>query len=127
GQGHKTAFSQLVADELGLSLEQVRIVDGDTERGPWGMGTYSSRSAVFGGGGALKAARALRERIVRVGSLLLEAPPEALELAGGFVGIAGVPEARIPLAGIAGAAHFDPGVREALGESGMRVTVFHDA
>jgi carbon-monoxide dehydrogenase large subunit len=127
GQGHATAFAQVAAQTLGVGVDDVRIVDRDTESSPWGMGTYSSRSAVFGGGGVLKVTTKLRERIVAVASLLLEAPPEALVLEGGFVGIAGVPEARIPLAGIAGAAHFDPGVREALGESGLRVSTFHDS
>ncbi|HST40152.1 MAG TPA: xanthine dehydrogenase family protein molybdopterin-binding subunit, partial [Conexibacter sp.] len=127
GQGHATAFAQVAAEVLGVGVDDVRVVERDTESAPWGMGTYASRSAVFGGGGVLKAATKLRERIVQVASLLLDAPPEALVLEGGFVGIGGVPEARIPLAGVAGAAHFDPGVREALGESGLRVSVFHDS
>lgn len=127
GQGHATAFAQVAAEVLGVGVDDVRVVERDTESAPWGMGTYASRSAVFGGGAVLKATRLLRERIVRVASLLLEAPAEALVLEDGFVGIAGVPEARIPLAGIAGAAHFDPGVRAALGESGLRVSVFHDS
>ncbi|MBB4661732.1 xanthine dehydrogenase family protein molybdopterin-binding subunit [Conexibacter arvalis] len=127
GQGHATAFAQVAAEVLGVGVDDVRVVERDTESSPWGMGTYASRSAVFGGGAVLKAARLLRERILRVASLLLEAPPEALALEDGFVGIAGVPDARIPLAGIAGAAHFDPGVRAALGDAGLRVGVFHDA
>ncbi len=127
GQGHATAFAQLAADALGVEVAGVRIVEHDTERAPWGMGTFASRSAVFGGGAVIRAAGELRERVLRVASLLLEAPVEALELDGGFAGIRGVPEARIPLAGIAGAAHFDPGVRAALGESGLWVRVFHDS
>lgn len=127
GQGHATAFAQVAAEVLGVGVDDVRVVERDTETSPWGMGTYASRSAVFGGGGVLKVATLLKERILRVASLLLEAPPEALELDGGFAGIAGVPEAKIPLAGIAGAAHFDPGVRAALGESGLRVSAFHDS
>jgi carbon-monoxide dehydrogenase large subunit len=127
GQGHATAFAQVAAEVLGVEVDDVRIVERDTESSPWGMGTYSSRSAVFGGGGALKAATKLRERIFEVASMLLDAPAAALVLEEGFVGIAGVPEAKIPLAGVAGAAHFDPRVRAALGEGGLRVEVFHDS
>jgi carbon-monoxide dehydrogenase large subunit len=127
GQGHATTYAQIVADSLGVGVGQVRVIDRDTARAPWGMGTFASRSAVFGGGAVMKASAILRERLLQVASLLLEAPPEALELDDGFAGIHGVPEAKIPLAGIAGAAHFDPGVRAALGESGLRATAFHDS
>jgi carbon-monoxide dehydrogenase large subunit len=127
GQGHVTAFSQIAADVLGVDLEQVRVIWGDTERGPWGMGTFASRSAVFGGGSVLKAATALRERILRVASLLLEAPPQALELSGGFACIRGTADARIPLAEVAQSAHYDAAVREALGDSGLSVSVFYDS
>ena len=49
GQGHETTFSQLVADELGIGMDDVEIVHGDTGRVPFGMGTYGSRSAAVGG------------------------------------------------------------------------------
>lgn len=127
GQGHATAFAQLAADALGVDVADVRVIDGDTERVPFGMGTFSSRSASFGGGAVLKAAGEVREKILRVASLLLEANADDLEIAGGVVSIKGVPQAAIPLAGLSGAAHFDPGVRQALGDPALRATAFHDS
>jgi carbon-monoxide dehydrogenase large subunit len=126
GQGHHTAFAQVAADAFGVHPDDVLIVDGDTGRTPWGMGTFASRSAVFGTGTILKAAGLVRDKLLRVASLLLEAPPEALECADGFVGIRGVPEARIPLADLAGGRHFDPGVRAALGDPTLSATAFFD-
>ncbi len=126
GQGHHTAFAQVAADAFGVHPDDVLVVDGDTGRTPWGMGTFASRSAVFGTGTILKAAGLVRAKLLQVASLLLEAPPEALECVDGFVGIRGVPEARIPLADLAGAAHFDPGVRAALGDPTLSATAFFD-
>ncbi|MGY1812268.1 xanthine dehydrogenase family protein molybdopterin-binding subunit [Blastococcus sp. SYSU D00820] len=126
GQGHHTAFAQVAADAFGVDPGDVVVVDGDTGRTPWGMGTFASRSAVFGTGSILAAATRVRDKLLRVASLLLEAPPEALECADGFVGIRGVPEAKIPFAGLAGAAHFDPGVREALGDPTLTAEAFFD-
>jgi carbon-monoxide dehydrogenase large subunit len=127
GQGHHTVFAQIAADTLGVDVDDVTVVDGDTGRTPWGMGTYASRSAVFGGGGVLKAATQVRERVLQIAGMLLEADVGDLEMVEGFVGVKGVPPARIPLADLAGAAHFDPGVRAAIGESGLTASVFHDS
>ena len=126
GQGHHTAFAQVAADAFGVDPGDVLIVDGDTGRTPWGMGTFASRSAVYGTGTIMKASGLVRDKLLRVASLLLEAPPEALECADGFVGIKGVPEAKIPFADLAGAAHFDPGVREALGDPTLTAEAFFD-
>jgi aerobic carbon-monoxide dehydrogenase large subunit len=127
GQGHHTVFAQLAADAFGVNPEDVVIVDGDTGRTPWGMGTFASRSAVFGGGTLLRASELVRDKLKQVAGLLLEAPAEALECRDGFVGVMGVPQAQIPFADLAGAAHFDPGVREALGDPTMRATAFYDS
>jgi carbon-monoxide dehydrogenase large subunit len=74
GQGHHTAFAQVAADAFGVDPGDVVVVDGDTGRTPWGMGTFASRSAVFGTGTILRAARPVRDKLLRVASLLLEAP-----------------------------------------------------
>jgi aerobic carbon-monoxide dehydrogenase large subunit len=127
GQGHHTTYAQIAAESLGVDVEDVVVIDGDTSRAPWGMGTYASRSAVFGGGAVMRAAAQVRERVLEVASLLLEADTADLELVAGHVGVRGAPSARIPLADLAGAAHFDPGVRAATGGSGLTATIFHDS
>ena len=62
GQGHETTFAQLVAEELGLSPDDVEVVHGDTDRTPFGLGTYGSRSTPVSGAAAVMAARKVRER-----------------------------------------------------------------
>src|SRR5439155_21919394 len=95
GQGHETTLAQVVADELGVKLADVRVVHGDTAQGPVGSGTYASRSAVLGGGAAILAARALREKTLTIAAHLLEAAPADLEIAEGAIGVKGSPERQI--------------------------------
>lgn len=85
GQSHETTLAQVAADELGVPLADVRIVEGDTHAVPYGMGTWGSRSAVTGGGAISTAAHKLRDKIVRVASRLTEVPDAELELAEGAV------------------------------------------
>ena len=85
GQSHETTLAQVAADELGVPLADVRIVEGDTNAVPYGMGTWGSRSAVTGGGAISTAAHKLRDKIVRVASRLTEVPDAELELAEGTV------------------------------------------
>src|SRR5207244_654536 len=83
GQGHETTLAQVVAEELGARLEDVRVIHGDTAASPTGTGTYASRSAVIGGGAALLASRTLREQAVRIAGNLLEVAAGDLTLADG--------------------------------------------
>ena len=83
GQGLVTTLSQLVADELGLPLPSIRIVHGDTDRSPYGWGTFASRSMVISGGATKLAAGRLRDAIVAVAGDILEAAPEDIHLAEG--------------------------------------------
>jgi CO/xanthine dehydrogenase Mo-binding subunit len=85
GQGHFTVFAQLVADALGVNVQDVRVVTGDTREFHWGTGTFASRGAVVAGSACHAAALAVREKILTLASLLLEAPKDTLELAGGRV------------------------------------------
>ncbi|MEM0438917.1 MAG: xanthine dehydrogenase family protein molybdopterin-binding subunit [Sulfolobales archaeon] len=73
GQGHATTFAQLAADELGLPIERIRIVYGDTEELEWGEGTSGSRGMVAGGAAVVKACRALLEKISSMGYSIEEA------------------------------------------------------
>jgi carbon-monoxide dehydrogenase large subunit len=89
GQGHFTVFAQLVADALGVNVQDVRVVTGDTREFHWGTGTFASRGAVVAGSACHAAALAVREKILTLASLLLEAPKDSLELAGGHVYVKG--------------------------------------
>ena len=85
GQGHFTVFAQLVADALGVGVEDVRVVTGDTREFHWGTGTFASRGAVVAGSACHAAAMAVRGKILNLASGLLNVPSEQLELGGGRV------------------------------------------
>jgi carbon-monoxide dehydrogenase large subunit len=75
GQGHETVFAQIAADALGADVERVTVSDGDTDRLPYGQGTWGSRSTVMGGGAVVTACRRLRARMVAIGAHLGIAVP----------------------------------------------------
>jgi carbon-monoxide dehydrogenase large subunit len=83
GQGHETAWSQIVADKLGVPFEDVRVLHGDTLVAPKGMDTYGSRSLAVGGIAVLGACDKVIENARVIASALLEAPPEEVEFSGG--------------------------------------------
>jgi carbon-monoxide dehydrogenase large subunit len=101
GQGHETVFAQIVADELGVPIESVQIVTGDTRRMPYSVGTFASRAAVMSGSAIALAARAAREKIMRVAAEALEASPDDLEIDDGVVHVKGSPGTGIPLGTVA--------------------------
>jgi len=105
GQGHETTFAQLVAGELGLSPDDVEVVHGDTDRTPFGMGTYGSRSTAVSGAAAVVAARKARERARIVAAAMMEVAPDDLEWTGGAWRVRGDPEQAAPMSAIAMAAH----------------------
>ncbi len=126
GQGHETTLAQIVAEELGARLEDVRVLTGDTALAPTGTGTYASRTAVIAGGAATLAARALRDKAVRIAAHLLEAGPEDVVLEGGRATIRGSADRSATLREIAGAAYagakrLPPGM-----EPGLEATRFYD-
>ncbi len=90
------------------------------------MGTFGSRSGVFLAGTVTRAGAVVREKLMQVAGVLLEAAVADLELADGAVGVRGVPSSRIPLAGLAGAAHFAPHVRAELGDPTLTASAFFD-
>jgi aerobic carbon-monoxide dehydrogenase large subunit len=89
GQGLETSLAQIVADELGARLEDIEIVQGDSAASAHGTGSYASRSAVLAGGAATLAARAVREKIMRVAAHLFEAAVQDIDAADGRIFIAG--------------------------------------
>jgi aerobic carbon-monoxide dehydrogenase large subunit len=105
GQGHETTFAQIVAQELGLTPDDVEVVHGDTDRTPFGLGTYGSRSTPVSGAAAALVARKVRERAKIVAAAMLEVSPADLEWSGGRWQVRGDPEKARSLAEIALAAH----------------------
>ncbi len=89
GQGLGTTLAQLVADELGVPPDDVRVVHGDTDATPFGWGTFASRSMVICGGATVLAARRLRERLASVAGDLLEWNPQDLVFGNGRISVAG--------------------------------------
>ena len=83
GQGHETAWSQIVADALGVPFEDVRVLHGDTQVSPRGMDTYGSRSLVVGGMAVLSACEKVVAKAKVIASKMLEVPPEEVEFSGG--------------------------------------------
>ena len=89
GQGHETAWSQIVSDELGIPFEDIEVLHGDTQVSPKGLDTYGSRSLVVGGQAALLAARKVVEKAKPIAAHLLEAAVDDLEFSGGTFTVRG--------------------------------------
>ncbi|MEN8240671.1 MAG: xanthine dehydrogenase family protein molybdopterin-binding subunit [Chloroflexota bacterium] len=101
GQGHFTSFAQIVADQLGVNVEDVDIVTGDTDQFHWGVGTFASRGAVVAGSAIHEAAVKVRAKVLALASELLEAPEEELEIADGTVFVSDVPSQKLSLGDLA--------------------------
>jgi carbon-monoxide dehydrogenase large subunit len=104
GQGHETSFAQVAADALGIPLEWVTVVGGDTAAIPFGVGTFASRSAVNAGSSIHEASGRVREKIVTAAAALLEAAPADIEVTDGVVTVRGAPGSATPLASVIRAA-----------------------
>jgi carbon-monoxide dehydrogenase large subunit len=123
GQGHATAFAQLAADALGVPLPLVTVVAGDTDRCPFGSGTFASRSAVGVGGAITLAARSVREKAVRMAAALLEASPDDVEALDGRFQVRGAPHRFLGWSAVARAAHYPPSALLEAGEQpGLEAT-----
>jgi carbon-monoxide dehydrogenase large subunit len=125
GQGHETTFSQLVADELGIPMEQVEIVHGDTGAIPFGMGTYGSRSASVGGTAILMSVNKIKEKGKKIAAHLLEASPSDIEYANGQFQVKGFPSKAVPFGQVALTAYVPHNYPEGL-EPGLEETSFYD-
>jgi len=91
GQGHETAWSQIVADQLGVPFEDVEVIHGDTQSSPKGMDTYGSRSLVVGGIAVVRAADKVVAKARRIAAHMLEASEDDLEFSGGSFSVKGAP------------------------------------
>ncbi len=101
GQGHETALAQLTADRLGVPMDSVRIMQGDTGAGAFSTGTYGSRTAGVGGGAIRRAAGDVREKLVHSAAHMLEASPGDIELSEGTASVRGTPDKAVTVPQIA--------------------------
>jgi carbon-monoxide dehydrogenase large subunit len=127
GQGHETTFAQIVADELGVPIEDVEIVHGDTDRTPYGVGTYGSRSAAIGGSALVKSAEKIREKCKALAAHLLEASPEDMvyDQDSGMVSVKGSPDSAKAFAELAFALTTADNMPEGM-EPGLEAGAFYD-
>jgi aerobic carbon-monoxide dehydrogenase large subunit len=105
GQGHMTAFAQIVADVLGVAPRDVSVRTGDTAAFGWGTGTFASRAAVVAGTAVSLAAEAVREKTRLVAASLLEARPDEIELEHGRAFVRGAPARSLSLGEVAAASN----------------------
>ena len=96
GQGHQTAFAQIVADTLGVRFEDVEITTGDTRKMPYAVGTFASRAAVMSGSAIHLAALRTKEKALRIAAEALEADESDLEIADGVVSVRGTDTSHRP-------------------------------
>jgi len=125
GQGHFTSFAQLAAEQLGVSVKDVRVITGDTGHFHWGAGTFASRGATVAGNAIYSAATKVRNKALQIASSVLEAPVEELELADGVVRIADVPNKFITLGELAMRANPTRGTIDPNMEPGLEATAFY--
>ncbi|MDQ3521128.1 MAG: xanthine dehydrogenase family protein molybdopterin-binding subunit [Gemmatimonadota bacterium] len=124
GQGHYTAFAQVVAEVLDVDVEQVHVTTGDTREFGWGTGTFASRGAVVAGSACHAAAQAVREKILAMAGRVLEAVEEQIELVDGHVRVRGAPERSLSLGELARMANPLRGAVKPGTEPGLEATAY---
>ncbi len=124
GQGHETTFAQVVADRLGVPIEQVSIIHGDTDKVQMGMGTYGSRSGAVGLSAVVKALDKVEAKAKRIAAHLLEADESDITIENGEVKVAGT-DRSLPWAQVALAAYTAHNLPTGM-EPGLKESAFYD-
>jgi carbon-monoxide dehydrogenase large subunit len=124
GQGHFTSFAQIVADQLGVDVRDVRVVTGDTAQFHWGTGTFASRGATVAGNAVNAAAASVRAKILKHAGKALGTPEEELEIVQGQVRVADLPDKSISLGELAMRANPMRGSVEPGTEPGLESTQY---
>ncbi len=125
GQGHETTFAQVVAARLGISVDAVDIVHGDTGRVPFGMGTYGSRSISVGGAAIMKALDKIEAKAKKIAAHLLEASDTDIDFANGEFTVRGT-DKKIPFGTVALTAYVPHNYPLETLEPGLNETAFYD-
>jgi carbon-monoxide dehydrogenase large subunit len=124
GQGHYTAFAQIVADRVGVDVRDVEVVTGDTDQFYWGAGTFASRGAVVAGTAVDEAAKLVRRKILRTAAAHFECAEEDLVIGNGAVAVAGIPGRAVKLGVLAAEANPTRGAVAPGTEPGLEATSY---
>ncbi|MGA0572409.1 xanthine dehydrogenase family protein molybdopterin-binding subunit [Variovorax sp. VNK109] len=125
GQGHETTFAQVVASRLGIAVEAVDVVHGDTGRVPFGMGTYGSRSISVGGAAIMRALDKIEAKAKKIAAHLLEASDADIDFANGEFTVRGT-DKKVPFGQIALTAYVPHNYPLDKLEPGLNETAFYD-
>ena len=125
GQGHETTFAQIVADRLGLEVNQVEVIHGDTQEVQFGMGTYGSRSAAVGGSAIANGVDQAIEKGRRIAAHMLEAAEEDVVFQDGQYAVKGVPDQGKTWGDVVLASYLAHDLPEGM-EPGMETTAFYN-
>ncbi len=125
GQGHFTAFAQLVAEQLDVPVEHIRVITGDTGVFGWGAGTFASRGATVAGSAINAAAVNVRKKALTLASKLLNTPEDELEFHDGSVRVADMPEKSITLGELAKKSAPSRGTMEPGAEPGLESVAYY--
>ena len=125
GQGEETTFAQIVADEIGVPVDDVEIIHGDTDNTPMGWGTYGSRTTVVGGGAVALSVRKIREKAKTIAAHLLEAAEADIEYRDGQFFVQGSPDQAKTIQDIALMANVAWNMPEGV-EPGLEATTYYD-
>ena len=125
GQGEETTFAQIISDELGVDIDDVTIVHGDTSNTPMGWGTYGSRTTAVGAVAMVLAARKVKEKARLLAAHLLEAAESDVEYADGNFFVKGSPDQSKGIAEIATMANVAWNMPEGM-EPGLEASAFYD-
>jgi carbon-monoxide dehydrogenase large subunit len=123
GQGHETTFAQIIAEELGFPVADIKIEYGDTDTAPYGLGTYASRSTPVAGAATAIAARKIRDKARKIAAHLLEASEDDLEWTNGKFSVKGSPDKSKTIQEIAFAAYTN---HPAGMEAGLEAVDYYD-
>ena len=125
GQGEETTFAQIVASELGVPVDDVELIHGDTDNTPMGWGTYGSRTTVVGGGAVALSARKIKDKAVTLAAHLLEAAEADIEFDDGKFFVRGAPDQSKTIQDIALMANMAWNMPAGM-EPGLEATAFYD-
>jgi len=125
GQGQETSFAQIVADELGVDLDDIKVIHGDTAVVTSGIGTFGSRATAVGGTAVVQAAVRVKEKARRIAANLLEVDPVDLVFSGGKFSVKGVPKKGVSIQEIALEAHLATRLPKRM-EPGLSATAFFE-
>ncbi len=126
GQGHQTTWAQIVSDRLGIPVERIRVLHGDTNDSPMGIGTFGSRSLAVDGSATYEAADRVAEKARAIAAHLLEASADDIELGADGAQVAGSPDSTITWDEIATAAYMPYKLGESGLEGGLESSVVFD-